>query len=314
MQASDRTIAEYSAWMRDVRKLTPTTIYFYDTLVKFVEFVDHTPWHLVTSAMVERFMQRPRRGGIAPSAATMDRDRVSLQVFFRYLMGRGVLTENPIMDVGVPKVRNRLPKALSDDELLALLGVDSEPADQAWLGLGAFCGLRRHEMTALEVTSLRDGEISRMLRKGRVPANIEYTQLALAIGEGIKDQPLMAASQLVLERIEELRCLRLKYGARFLLPWDQPAGERVRLQCGLEDPELPNPGVLNKRLARIAKRAGVKVTVHSLRHTAATNLFRAGVPAPIIQDQLGHTSWDTTMIYLKTSGMLAQWRAQRPQG
>lgn len=310
MQGVDRTIAEYSAWMKDVRKLTPTSIYFYeDTLVKFVAFVDGTPWHMITAQMVEQFMARKRRGGITPSPATMDRDRVSLGVFFKWLQGRGIITASPILDVGVPKVRNRLPKALADAELVALFGADTEPADKVWLGLGSFVGLRRHEMTGLEVVQVGNGEISRLMRKGRIPANIEYEQLTLAIADAIPDLRDLALS--FMHELDALLNLRLRFGARFLLPWDAPAGERVRLQCGLEDPELPNPGLLNKRLARIAKRAGVAATVHSLRHTAATNLFRAGVPAPIIMDQMGHTSMDTTMIYLRTSGQLAQWRATK---
>lgn len=42
-------------------------------------------------------------------------------------------------------------------------------------------------------------------------------------------------------------------------------------------------------------------TIHSLRHTYATLLVRAGVGLPILQELLGHSHIQTTMIYLHIS-------------
>ena len=44
-------------------------------------------------------------------------------------------------------------------------------------------------------------------------------------------------------------------------------------------------------------------TIHSLRHTYATLLVRAGVGLPILQELLGHTNIATTMIYLHISAV-----------
>ena len=67
----------------------------------------------------------------------------------------------------------------------------------------------------------------------------------------------------------------------------------------VKDEPLPRatPGLMFravKEKANIAK----KVTVHSLRHTFATNLLESGVDIRIIQILLGHSSISSTTIYL----------------
>jgi site-specific recombinase XerD len=46
-----------------------------------------------------------------------------------------------------------------------------------------------------------------------------------------------------------------------------------------------------------------RVNPHSLRHSFATGLLRDGVDVRVIQEQMGHTSLETTEIYLHTAGL-----------
>jgi integrase/recombinase XerD len=53
-----------------------------------------------------------------------------------------------------------------------------------------------------------------------------------------------------------------------------------------------------KRQAAIAKRG---VSIHTLRHSYATHILEAGVNLRVIQKNLGHSSLETTMVYLHLS-------------
>ena len=61
---------------------------------------------------------------------------------------------------------------------------------------------------------------------------------------------------------------------------------------------------LVRRLARLARRAGLKAAAqlspHSLRHTFATSLDHAGVALQDIQDAMGHADPRTTRRYMAT--------------
>ena len=49
---------------------------------------------------------------------------------------------------------------------------------------------------------------------------------------------------------------------------------------------------------RLARGCGFPVRPHMMRHTAATNWVRAGVPLDVVQKLLGHVSLASTTVYL----------------
>ncbi len=62
---------------------------------------------------------------------------------------------------------------------------------------------------------------------------------------------------------------------------------------------LAKKDLLRRRLKAAGEQVGVKVKIHGLRHTCATQLLNVGCPITSIQAILGHKRLDTTMIYAR---------------
>lgn len=81
------------------------------------------------------------------------------------------------------------------------------------------------------------------------------------------------------------------HGLVFAKEWEH----RTRNKYCLGDP-LPMNHTTERKFHRLIKAAGVRrITFHGLRHTSATLLLKAGVPAKVVQERLGHKKISITL-------------------
>lgn len=262
------------------------------TLHYWLKWLGNTSLSEVRPEMVEKWAGRKRRGGKIPSAHTMRREVVIVRTFHQWAAERG-FEASTVISAHAPTVKGRTPKPISEELWHSVWTSDLDESDRLFLGLGYFCGLRRIEMVTLrpEEVDLQSGTM-RFYRKGGSPEPVSYRAMVGWL-EGL---PAHEGGEEWLDLFEATVRRRQELGAN-LVWWDA----------------IGAPSADSERMARRLRKALTATghpsdafTLHQLRHSAATNLMRAGCPPELIRDQLSHSSWNVTSMYARTSGLMEQ--------
>ncbi|HEH9411859.1 TPA: tyrosine-type recombinase/integrase [Aeromonas salmonicida] len=205
----------------------------------------------------------------------------------------------------MPRAHRTLPKFLSLDQIRALLQAAENPHHRMMILLGLQTGLRREEIATFPLAYIIDPD-----KTGRRERNIRI-RLDPFDGHGMLTKGSKARDIYVSRRffsdlhryIVQIRGERsslspAKYKPLFLNQFGEP---------------FANDGKGIERIVRnIGKKVGIKVHPHMLRHTYATHTLvtlqrnRGDIePLVFVQRQLGHSSIQTTMVYLHLINELA---------
>jgi integrase/recombinase XerD len=217
----------------------------------------------------------------AAAAATLQRKTACLRSFYRHLRRDGILEHDPTSELRAPRSRARLPKVLSRDEVVRLLGQPqgSSPAayrDRALLETMYACGLRASEAISLK---LRDVDLEAGILRAR--------------GKGSKERIVPIGGK----AIESLDAYLERVRPRLVGIRDE-----MRVFVNLRGGGLSRQG-LYKIVQRHAHSAGLerRMSPHTLRHTFATHLLAGGCDLRSLQEMLGHADIATTQIYTHLS-------------
>lgn len=220
----------------------------------------------------------------------------SLQVFYRFLVRSGKVLNNPTLALRLPKEPKKLPGTiLTPKEVRKLL---SQPDTSTVLG---FRDITMYEL--LYSSGLRITELIR-LKVGDIDfSEGSYGKQATVFiqdGKGGKDRvvPLGATARRYLnEYLQRVRPILLRVSV--------PSVVDVLFLNRLGKP-FDKSGLL-KKLHIHAARAGIeksktpthsgRITVHTFRHTLATEMLRHGADLRQIQELLGHEKLSTTQLY-----------------
>lgn len=199
-------------------------------------------------------------------------------VFLNWCERRGYLETNPIYQVDRPPNPRRLPKAVPQETIRKLFEVMARAAQQ-----GETLGIRDHALFRLYYdTGARCSELAQLTFDD---LDLGYQALVIRHGKGDQDRVTYFGQRCTSAMVE---WLRIHPGG---CEWVFVSRLRVELR------PLTRGGIY-KALQRWCKRAGVKLTVHQLRHSYATHGLRAGIDLEHVSRQLGHSTIETTAIYL----------------
>jgi site-specific recombinase XerD len=235
------------------------------------QFYHKTPDQISESELQHYFLHRKNRDGWSPS--TLRICYCGIRFFFVHVLRRDWHT----LDLIRAQSEQRLPAVLSLEEVRALLGCVHTPHHRAFLSTVYACGLRLQEAQCLEVSDIDSRRMMVHVHRGK----------------GAKDRfvPLPQST---------LQTLRKHWATHRHPRLLFPAVGRGRHQAALADGPMPKSSVQGafrqaKGEAGLRKRG---LSVHTLRHSYATHLLEAGVNLRVIQQYLGHSQLETTMIYL----------------
>lgn len=290
LSAYRRDFARYAEWLK-LREILDLSLVSPETLSEYVAALASTV--------------KPDSDPPAPaySAASITRMVSTVRGLHRFLFDEGQLEANAGRGVRTPKKAQRLPKAISIEEVQALLeavGGDDPVSlrDRALLELLYASGARVSEVTAIDLDDLYAGA------GGETGA-----------GGDVWGDPERALSAGGLMRVTG------KGNKTRIVPYGRYAGEAIAAYLIRARPQFAARGsgspalFLGPRGARLSRQSAwlviraaaekaeitAEVSPHTLRHSFATHLLAGGADVRAVQELLGHSSVTTTQIYTQVT-------------
>ena len=287
--AEPKLVADFKTWLRKHRGASDATIRLYarDAAGLMTELGTH-PVGWRPNDIRGYFLAGASKSG----RGTIEKMTTSLRAFLRYLAVAGRCQAG--LDGAVPAYAHwqlaDMPRYLSTEQVDRLIAVCDDAAgarrrDRAILLLLARLGLRAGDVTQLRLTDIewQTGSL-RVCGKSRYEVRLPLPQeVGDAIAAYLEGRPSACRSDLVfLRTIAPCRPFRRGDG-------------------------------ISSVVKRLMKRAAIVTPVkgaHALRHTAATEMLRHGVPLDKIGLVLRHRGIDTTAYYAKADVALQKQVAQ----
>jgi len=276
--------APLDAYLRHLvieRGLSKNTLSAYKAdLAKYRDYLDQNSFSelSITRSQLSDFLQWLNSQNLR--AASSARILAAVRGYQKYLLLENLRTDDPSQQVKSPKLPKRLPKALTQAQVMALLAAsgpepDDETADvlrlrnRAILELMYSSGCRVSEVAQLDLDEMVQGGWVRIRGKGSKERLVPVGSFAQRAIDAylIRSRPVLSA----------------KAGGPALFL--NQRGSRLSRQSIWEIIQSAGEG------------CGLSVSPHSLRHSFATHLIEGGADVRVVQELLGHASVATTQIY-----------------
>lgn len=230
----------------------------------------------VSREQITGYMTQLKEKGLA--AATIARKLAAIKAFYRFMTAEGYMDANPaeVVEAGTKGIK--LPRVLSEDEVVRLLNQPDITTAEGF-----------RDRTMLEVlyaTGMRVSELINLTLE-RVDLNMKYI---IAFGKGSKERivPLgSVAAEFLQHYLEKVRPKLTHAGRNTNIVFLAFGGHELTRQ----------------RFWQIIRAYGRKASInkaltpHILRHSFATHLLDNGADLRSVQELLGHSDISTTQIY-----------------
>ena len=250
---------------------------YLSVLKEFVIWLD-VPIEQLTSQKIEAYIDYLHSKQM--KAASINVYLASVQAFYRYMRHEaGLKLPNAFRTGKRLKTPKPLPRFLQEESIERLFKVIRGKRDHAMFMLMLRCGLRVSEVAGLGLDQI----------------DLKRRRLLVCNGKGGKDR-MVYISDDAREALNVYLNQRASSRAKkvFLVEKGNCKGQPLSVRG------------IQKRIEYYAKKAGLPVCCHQLRHTMATQLLNAEAKIATIQDLLGHNWISTTQRYCKISNLAVQ--------
>lgn len=216
------------------------------------------------------------------TSSTVARKVAAIKSFFHFLMAEGKIKDDPTFSLDSPKVKKRLPKAISPGEIDRLLRAPVEETgpkaqrDLALLEMLYASGMRVTELVSLNVSDVEFERANegRVWVRGKRANKEREVPLNGSILETLRTYIKNAREQLIHDPNEVAMFLNNR-------------GQRLTRQG------------LWLIIKHYVEAVGIssEVTPHTLRHSFAAHKLSQGKSLQDIQKLLGHANISTTQVY-----------------
>ena len=273
---TDKAIERYLEALQVERGLALNTVEAYRRdLVRLADALAEKQIELLAARQgdLSAHLRALRRQGLAPRSVS--RALVSARRFFGFLESEGVRTDNPAIHLEPPKLMQKLPRVLREDEVEALLAAPDPSTlaglrDKSMIELLYASGLRVSELVGLGLSQLQlDGGF------------------LVAFGKGDKERVVPVGES----------------AERWLRDWlDRGRPELAKGRHGRVFVNQRGSGMTRQGFWKILRGYGTAAGIqglspHVLRHSFATHLLEHGADLRAVQMMLGHSDISTTQIY-----------------
>ncbi len=248
------------------------------------------PITTITTTILRAFFAQ--HGHLKP--ASRARMHAALTRFFRWADQHDLIPTNPMSRIEAVRVETPLPRPRPRTEVEAVLAVipASKRRDQLLFRLLLGLGLRVREVLTLAVEDV----------------SLEQDNERLTVlGKGGKRRTLLLDDPKLIKRLKTyLQQMGFRHGLLFRATKNGDGGP-LRYQS------------IHERWAAYCATAGIRCTLHQLRHTHASELVTDGVSLATVRKRLGHANIQTTLRYAEQADATSDaeirlWRRNKLRG
>ena len=257
------------------RNYSPHTVKYYLSVIKQFVLWLNVPLEQAGVDNIEQYIDYLHQKRMQP--ASINLYLAIIRVFYNYLKyEQKIKLTNPVTANCRLRVPKPLPRALREDQVDQFFDIIESKRDWAMFRLMLRCGLRVEE-----VANLTLGDI-----------DINQRRIMMVDGKGGKDRVVYISD----DAADGLRAYLKQRSHRrakkvFLVEKGDYKGQPISVRG------------IQKRMEYYAKKTGLKISCHHLRHTMATQMLNADAQVESIQDLLGHNWITTTERYCNVSNV-----------